>query len=71
MQLVALARYEPAWHVEHAFAFTPVLYSLVPLQLLQLRSFVSLGTVISKLPAAQVRQAVQTRGAVVEPANEA
>ena len=32
MQLVALARYEPAWHVEHVFAFTPVLYSLVPLQ---------------------------------------
>ena len=71
MQLVALARYEPAPHTEQLAAFSLVLYSVAPPQLLQVRSVVALGAFATRLPAAQVRHVVQTRGAVPEPADEA
>jgi len=35
------------------------------------RSAVTLGAFVTRLPAAHVRHAVQTRGAVAEPADEA
>ena len=36
-----------------------------------MRSAVTLGAFVTRLPAAHVRHAVQTRGAVAEPADEA
>ena len=55
----------------HVSALTPVLNAVVPSQLLQVRSVVALGAFVTRLPAAHVRHAVQTRGAVAEPADEA
>ena len=71
MQLVALARYEPAPHTEHSAAFSPVLYSLAPSQLVQVRSVAASGAFETRVPAAQVRHAVQTRRAVADPADDA
>ena len=71
MQLVALARYEPAPHTEQLGALSLSLYSLSPSQLLQLRSAVALGVFVTRLPAVHVRHAVHTRGAVAEPAEDA
>ena len=71
MQLVALARYEPAPQIEHSAALEIVLYSAVPPHGVHWRSDVAVGAFDTKLPAAHVRQAVQVRGAVAEPADEA
>ena len=71
MQLVALARYEPAPQIEHFAALELVLYSAVPSQSVHWRSDVAVGAFDTKLPGAHVRQAVQVRGAVAEPADEA
>ena len=70
MQLVALARYEPAPQIEHSAALKLVLYSAVPSHALHARSDVAVGAPDTKLPGAHVRQAVQMRGAVAEPADE-
>ena len=47
------------------------LYAVVPSQGAHVRSVVALGVFVTRLPAAHVRQAVQVRGAVAEPADEA
>ena len=54
MQLVALARYEPAPQIEHVAALELVLYSAVPSQSVHWRSDVAVGAFDTKLPGAHV-----------------
>ena len=54
MQLVALARYEPAPHIEHCAALGLVLYSAVPPHGVHWRSDVAVGAFDTKLPGAHV-----------------
>ena len=59
MQLVALARYEPALQIEHCFALASVLYSLLAAQGAHVRSLVLVGSPTMRLPALHVVMAVQ------------
>ena len=71
MQLVALARYEPAPHTEQCAAFSVVLYSVVSSQLVQVRSDAASGAFATRLPAAQVRHGWHTVSVILVPTSEA
>ena len=71
MQLVALARYEPAPHTEQLGAFSLSLYSVAPPQLLQVRSVDASGAFATRLPAAQVRQGWHTVSVILVPTSDA